>query len=147
MDKEKTLEAIQKARAAHESQMAKIEALIDGKEVDNPTAVAKTKCEFGKWLYDEDNKVQKVLGAQFYQTIETVHEQWHIEYMRIFEIFFKDKKKGFFSKIVGSDKVNDMEIDKAKLYYSELLKTTDDLLKILASSERRITALSDSKFR
>jgi len=147
MDKEKTLEAIQKARAAHESQMAKIEALIDGKEVDNPTAVSKTKCEFGKWLYDEDNKVQKVLGAQFYQTIETVHEQWHIEYMRIFEIFFKDKKKGFFSKIVGSSKVNDMEIDKAKLYYSELLKTTDDLLKILASSERRITALSDSKFR
>ena len=146
MDKEQTLEAIQKARAAHESQMAKIEALIEGKEVDNPTAVAKTKCEFGKWLYDDNNKVQKILGAQFYQTIEVVHARWHMEYVRIFDIFFKDKKKGFFAKITGSTKANDMQRDKAKLYYSELLQTTEDLLKILASSERRISALSDSKF-
>lgn len=146
MDKAYTLDAIQKARAAHESQMVKIDALVNGRDVDNPTAVAKTKCEFGKWLYDENNKVQKILGAQFYETIEKVHARWHMEYTRIFEIFFQDKKKGFFSKIIGSDKVSDMELDKAKLYYSELLKTTDELLKILASSERRIIALNDSKF-
>ncbi len=39
-----------------------------------------------------------------------------------------------------------MELDKAKLYYSELEVTTQELLKVLGSSERRISALPESKF-
>ncbi len=146
MNRDETLEAILKARLSHESQMAKIKSVIEGDEVKNPTAVAKTKCEFGKWLYDEDNKVQKILGAQFYNNIETLHSKWHIEYIRIFEIFFKNKKSGFFAKIMGTDKIDEMELDKAKLYHSELLETTGDLLRALDVSERRVSALGDSKF-
>lgn len=142
MDKAHTLEAIQKARVAHEAQMTKIEALINGKEVHNPTEVERTKCDFGKWLYNEDNRVKKILGAQFYETIDSLHAQWHMEYSRIFNLIFKEKKTSFF----GAKKTEQMDIDKIKLYYSELIKTTEALLKILASSERRINALNDSKF-
>jgi hypothetical protein len=146
MNKDETLEAIQKARLSHETQMAKIKSVINGDEVKDPTAVLKTECEFGKWLYDDNNHVQKILGSQFYNNIETLHSRWHTEYTKIFNIFFKNRKKSFFSKIMGTDKVDEMELDKAKLYYSELLETTNDLLKALDTSQRRIQALGDSKF-
>ena len=146
MDKNATLESIQKARHAHESQMEKIEALLKGEKVDNPTAVVKTECAFGKWLYSEDSNLKKVLGALFYSNIETMHAKWHSEYTRLFNIFFKNEKKGFFSKLTGSSKVDDMDMDKAELYYSELKITTRELLKALDKCERRIEALNNSKF-
>ncbi len=146
MDKEKTIEAIVNARKAHENQMKKIVALLNGKEVENPTAVSKTECDFGKWLYEGDNHLKEILGTLFYTNLETLHARWHVEYSRLFEIFFKPKKKGFFSKAFGSKKVAEMDMDKAKLYYSELEATTAELLKAIASSQRRIEALKESKF-
>jgi len=147
MDKYATLESIQKARVAHETQMKKIEALLNGEKVDNPTAVEKTECLFGKWLYAKDSNLKKVLGALFYSNIETIHARWHSEYIRLFNIFFAgEQKKSFFSKLLGTPKVNSMDIDKAQLYYSELKSTTKELLKVLDVCERRIQALNDSKF-
>ena len=147
MDKLKTLEAVKNARKSHESQMAKIEAVINGHTVDTPTVVSKSKCNFGLWLYDDENHIKEILGSQFYDKIEFLHAQWHTEYTKIFEIFFKEEKKGFFEKILGSKKkVEGMELDKAKLYHENLLITTKELLKVLVSSERRIEAMSESKF-
>ena len=147
MNKEKTLESIQNARKAHETQMSKIKSAIDGEVVENPTAVAKTKCAFGIWLYDDENHLRNILGSLFYDKLEQLHGKWHSEYIRIFEILFqKTQKKGFFSKIIGTSKVDEMELDKAKLYYSELQVTTQELLHALAASERRLTALNESKF-
>lgn len=146
MDKEKTLESIQNARKSHEAQMSKIKAAIDGEKVDDPTVVAKTKCAFGEWLYDDENHLRDILGSLFYDKMEVLHAKWHSEYFRIFEIFFKDEKKSFFSKILRSSKVSEMDLDKAKLYYSELEITTQELLKALGSSERRIYALPESRF-
>lgn len=146
MNKEETLESINKAIESHKNQMQKIEAMIDGAKVNNPTAVSKTECAFGKWLYNEDNRIQKILGSQFYNNVENLHSQWHLEYKRIFDIFQNTQKKGFFSKMIGSGSINSMEQDKARLYHSELLDTTENLLKALESSQRRISALSDTKF-
>ncbi|MBA3025637.1 MAG: hypothetical protein FP820_04420 [Sulfurimonas sp.] len=147
MNKSKSLDAIDNARKSHELQMAKIEALVQGREVENPTAVAKTQCEFGKWLYNQDNRVKEILGMQFYTEIETLHGKWHSEYLRVFEIFFKDKKPSFFSMLTGGSKIKVMDLDKAKFYHAELKVTTSELLKVLASSQRRITAMSESKFQ
>ena len=146
MTKEQTLEAIKNARNAHELQMVKIEKLIEGREVENLTAVAKTKCEFGQWLYSDNNHVKEILGEQFYTNIDDKHSKWHTEYLKIFNIFFKNQKKSFFSSLIGLHTVDSMEIDKAKLYYSELQVTTNDLLSALASSERRLAAMNESKF-
>lgn len=146
MDKEKTLEAIINARIGHENQMKKILALLKGKEVENPTAVSKTECDFGKWFYADD-RLKPILGTLFYTKIETLHARWHIEYTRLFEMFFKSKRKGFFSKAFSSNKVEGMELDKAKVYYSELKETTEELLKVMGASQRRIEALSEKKFQ
>jgi hypothetical protein len=147
MNKEQAIESISNAIEAHKAQMVKIEKLIGGFPVESPTSVSKTKCEFGKWLYGEDTGVQRILGDQFYEKLDKQHEQWHMEYQRIFNVFFKDNKKSFLSKIIGSRKPDSLEIDKVKLYYSELTQTTNLLLQSLASSQRRIIAMNEAKFR
>ena len=146
MDKNQTLEAMVAAKKSHETQMAKIEAAINGENVENPTAVAKTMCHFGKWLYAEENHIEEILGELFYEKLEKAHAQWHTEYVRVFNIFHKNKKSGFFAGLLGSNKVDDLEIDKAKLYYRELEVTTKELLHVLGSCERRISAMSEAKF-
>ncbi|MFK5937328.1 MAG: CZB domain-containing protein [Sulfurimonas sp.] len=147
MNKEDAILSIQKAIESHKAQMVKIEKLVYGQPVDNPTAVSKVKCDFGKWLYGEDNNVQKILGEQFYEKLDTLHEQWHKEYLRIYNIFFKDNKKGFLSKLLGSKKIDSLEFDKAKLYYAELGETTTSLLASLGSSLRRLEAMNAAKFK
>jgi len=146
MTKEQTIISIKKAREAHELQMDKIRAVISGKEVENPTATEKTKCEFGQWLYADANHVKEIIGQQFYENLDFQHEKWHTEYKRIFNIFFKEKNKGLFSKLLGAKNINPLELDKAKLYYTELQETTKNLLRALDSAERRTGALSESKF-
>jgi hypothetical protein len=147
MTKEQTIEAIKKAKEAHELQMQKIEAAMNGKEIENPTTVNKTACDFGKWLYDEDNHMKEIIGSQFYTMLDSEHEKWHSEYARIYNILFSSKsKKGLFSKLLGKNRIDPMELDKAKLYYAELQVTTEALLKALASSQRRVSALPESKY-
>ena len=146
MDKNETLEAIESARASHISQMEKIKALINGEKVDNPTAVAKTECQFGKWLYNKNYNLPVILGTLFYTNVEVQHGKWHGEYTRLFNIFFQDKKQGLFAKLLGAPKIDEMELDKAKLYYSELEVTTNELLKMLDTCERRVSAMGEAKF-
>jgi len=147
MTKEDALVAVKRAKEAHELQMEKIDAALNGKVIENPTAVEKTKCEFGKWLYDPKNHTQEIIGSQFYENLDVEHEQWHREYLRIFNILFKnEKKQGLFSKLLGKSAIDPLELDKAKLYYTELQETTNRLLKALASAERRISALQETKF-
>lgn len=146
MKKQAALEAIIKARESHELQMAKIEKLISGKSIDDPTSVSKTQCGFGKWLYNEENHMKEILGSQFYEDLDFHHSKWHTEYFRLYNIFFKEERKGLLSKFFGAPKVSDLEMDKAKLYYAELKVTTANLLKAIAASERRLQALNESKF-
>ncbi|NPA60246.1 MAG: hypothetical protein GXO30_07275 [Epsilonproteobacteria bacterium] len=147
MNKEKTIHSVQNTIKVHEAQMSKIIDAIEGKNVSETIAVDKKDCEFGKWLYGSDNQLRNVLGSFFYDQIETLHVRWHCEYAKIFDILFKKQKKGFFAKMMGSSQVDEMQLDKVKVYYSELKVTTQELLKILASSERRLSALPESKFQ
>jgi len=147
MKKEEAIESINKAIESHKAQMAKIERLVYAQTVEKPTAVSKAQCDFGKWLYGDENHVREILGDQFYEKLDILHERWHKEYFKIFKIFFPDTTKGFFSKLIGSTQVDTLELDKAKLYYIEIGETTHDLLNVLSSSQRRMSALSESKFK
>ena len=146
MTKQQTLDAIQTAKKYHEVQMEKINALVSGKSVVDPTAVSKRECELGKWIYDDEEHLRDILGAQFYENIERLHGKWHEQYYKIYEIFFIKPKQGLLSKLFKQDEISQLERDKAKLYYAELKQNTEELLKIITSSQRRVNALSESKF-
>jgi len=146
MNKQETIDAIERAREAHIEQMDKIKSLIEGKNVDNLTPVSKTKCQFGQWLYGDKEKMKNILGVQFYENLDTIHEAWHIQYAEIHAIFASEKREGFFSKIFATHKIDALDFEKAKVYYKDLEHTTKDLLRVLDASQRRVQALSPLKF-
>jgi len=146
MNKSQMLDALENTKQLHMNQMEKIEHLLNGDKVSNPTPVGKVECECGVWFYKHQDFMVKVLGAQLFERLDTLHEKWHYDYVRIYEIFFKKQKTGFFSKLTGGDKIDPLEFDKAKLYFSELNETTKSLLQVADVAVRRVTALNESKF-
>ena len=146
MDKQQTLEDVTKVKKYHEAQMSKIEKLLDGGEVESPTPTDKTQCVFGAWLYAPENHLEEIIGEMFYKELEVAHASWHVEYIKVYNIFFKDKKKGFFSGLMGGNKIDDLEIDKAKMYYHELKDYSKAMLDALATCERRMNAICETKF-
>ena len=147
MTKESVLDILQSAKNAHENAMKKVEHAIEGKEVKVPTPVLKTGCKYGQWLYPNEELLIKILGAQLFSRIDDAHEAWHRDYAKIHNIFFKEEKKGLFSKLLGGDKkIESMELDKAKFYYAELQNNTKKVLHETDIAIRRVTALENSKF-
>ena len=147
MTKDQMLDAIENAKTVHMQQMQKIESEIAGKKIDNPTALGKMDCACGVWFHANEAVMKEILGLQLFERLDEKHEQWHKDYASIYNIFFKkEEKKGLLSKIIGSSSSDSMKIDKAKLYYSDLKKDTQELLKVSDSALRRVAALNDSKF-
>ena len=140
------IKALEDAKKLHQLQMSKIEQLIEGKKIEHPTAVGKMDCECGSWFYSNKDKMVAILGLQLFERLDNTHEEWHREYSKIYNIFFKEEKKSFFSKLIGS-KVDPLELDKVKLYYSDLRKITESLLHTADSALRRVSALSSEKFK
>lgn len=147
MTKQAMLDAIEKAKKTHLEQMHKIEAVINGEHVENPTALSKKECECGVWFYAHENEMKEILGVQLFDRLDKHHEEWHHEYLNIYNLFFKeDKKTGLFSKILGRNKVDTLTLDKACAYFVELQKATQNLLKASESATRRVSALQETKF-
>jgi len=147
MTKNETIEMMKKVKEAHELQMQKIENAMNGEEIKNPPAVDKEACTFGKWLYNEENHIKEIIGSQFYAVLDLEHGKWHAEYSKIDAILFKGSgQKGLFSRFLGKKSIDPMQLDKIKLYYKELEEITQRLLKALASAQRRVSALNESKF-
>ena len=146
MNKQQMLDAMDHAKKNHMSQMTKIESVIAGKEIANPTALGKMDCDCGIWFYSNKNMMKEILGAQLFEKLDLLHEKWHRDYVNIYNIYFKEENKSFLSKLIGSCKIDEMTKDKAKLYYSELKQDTDEILKVTEIAKRRVYAISDSKF-
>ena len=67
--------------------------------------------------------------------------------MKIFQIYFGEANKSFFSKLFNlRKKVSEAEQDTARQYYENLKNISDELLKHIEKLERRISALSPSAF-
>ena len=147
MQKAIVLKELENAKKVHIEQMEKIELLLEGYFITEPTELAKTDCEFGRLFYGNKEDFLPLIGAQFFQKIDLLHEKWHDEYAHVYEIFYKVRKQGLFSKLRGTHKIKQIEYEKAKMYFTRLDKTTTQLLRMLDISIRRVSSLSDAKFK
>jgi len=145
MKKNDMLDALKGAKKTHQEQMLKVENLLNGKEVSHPTEVGKHACRCGLWFYPNKDDLINILGLQLFEKLDKYHELWHEEYAKIHAIFFKEKK-GLFSKMFGK-KPDSLELDKAKMYQKELITISEELYHIADVAIRRISALSESKFK
>ena len=146
MTKEEMLEAMENAKNVHLHQMQKVSDEIKGKKIENPTALGKMECECGIWFHNNEERMKEICGLQLFERLDTSHEKWHSDYASIYKLFYAEEKKGIFLKIKETLSSNQMKIDKAKVYYSELKRDTEELLSVAESATRRIGALSNSKF-
>jgi len=147
MTKKEILHAIEHAYEYHTQQMEKVSLLIEGKKVKNPTPRMKNECEFGKWLYGDASRFKRLLGIQFYNDMEIIHEFWHIQYEKIYTIYYGDEEERLLTKLFGNRRrLSKEEYEEVRKYYKELRRATDDLLEALTASTRRILALKEYIF-
>jgi hypothetical protein len=147
MKKKDVLKAIEHAQEYHLEQMEKVSLLVAGKKVKNPTPRIKDECEFGKWLYGDASHIKTLLGLQFYKNMELIHEYWHIQYEKIYDIYYSDEEEGILTKLLGHLRgLTPEERELVDEYYNALEQATDDLLDALNSSKRRIIALKEYVF-
>lgn len=147
MTKSDMLQAIESAREIHKKQMDKIQNIIKGNHIDDPTPLGKMECECGQWFYANKDLMTKILGHQLFERLDAIHETWHKDYSRVYAIYQEQQKKqnGFLGKIFNSN-YSALEYDKLKLYYKELSAVTDQLFTQTDVAIRRISALPESKF-
>ena len=146
MTKKKVLKAIEHAYEYHMQQMEKVKLLIEGKRVKNPTPKVKNACEFGVWLYGDASRIKKLLGIQFYNSMEIIHEYWHIQYEKIYDLYYNDEQRLFGKFLAYRKKLSDEERQEVEEAYAGLQRATEDLLEALIASKRRIIALKEHAF-
>jgi hypothetical protein len=147
MTKKQVIKAIDHAQEYHLQQMEKVSLLVNGKKVKNPTPLSKDACEFGYWLYGEGGRIKKLLGIQFYKSMDLIHEYWHMQYEKIYNIYYDVEDDGIFTKLLGyKRKLSPQEHQEVQELYASLQQATDDLLEALIASKRRIIALKDRVF-
>jgi hypothetical protein len=148
MKKKDVIEAIDHAYEYHVEQMEKVTLLVKGDKVKNMPPKEKDECEFGHWLYGSAKRIKRLLGIQFYSNMELIHEFWHIQYEKIYDVYYKDKKDRILTKLLGSRRrLSKEEFEEVQHYYKDIKRATKDLLGALDASKRRIIALKESVFK
>ena len=105
-----------------------------------------SNCSYAKWYLSQDEKmIKQRIGLQPMEKLAPIHKEWHATYKKIIDIFYP-KKKSFLKKIINIGPTP-QELDKAKSYMFDLHNITNELEDIITSIKRRVTALSESKFR
>ena len=143
MAKEDLIEKVAAARRAHTTNLQKAILLAEGIPLSGEQVpVSHKECALGKWLYGDEERIKKVLGQVQFSEIEALHRQWHEAYTRIYDIYYKESKKGIFGRLFGGKpKLSEQARQRAKVYCSELGEYTWSLTKQLDDIERRITKM------
>ncbi len=146
MDKAHTIQSIINITKDHNLKMRIIQDALKGQKIYETAPNEAKVCMFTIWLRDENKYLKEILGTLFFDNLKKFHTMWYSEYIKIYNIFFKEEEKGILSRLLHAPKASEMDIDKAKLYYLDLEKYSQELLRSLASSQRRLQALNESKF-
>lgn len=142
-EKRKCLETLQHIKTNHKKLLFAIELLVNGSDVESETVKNTSPCSFELW--SRHNEIIKHrIGVQLFEKLYVLHTQWHDTYCKITDIYFP-KEKGLLGRFLGR-KPNSLETDKAKSYLDDIQQTAEEFFKTLDICERRIQALSDSKF-
>ncbi|WP_201352131.1 CZB domain-containing protein [Hydrogenimonas urashimensis] len=131
MKKDEALKEIEKAITSHEEQLKTSRLMAYGMQVDKEgAALNERRCAFGRWLYDNMAWLKRFFGTATIEEIEKIHTLWHNENRKIYEIYSRKKEgRGLFGKLLGKKRFEEGDLDRAKAYYEELKKLTEELVK------------------
>ncbi|MFT7859759.1 MAG: CZB domain-containing protein [Sulfurimonas sp.] len=151
MKKEEVLEHLRAAKSAHIKWVQKAKLLINGVEVkEDSIPVDSTECKFGQWFYSDGQILNSLSNnpLECMQSIEKLHFDLHDQYLKIFNIYFSEEKKGgFFAKLFGFKRktISSTEHELAETYYHEMAEISKKLLDEINRLERRLIAIPEEK--
>lgn len=148
MNKENILQELRAAKVAHLKWVQRAKSLISGIPVEKEAIpLDYTDCVFGKWFYSDGQNIALMPGMSVMDSIGSKHTDLHEVYFKIFQIYFGESNKSFFSKLLNfKKKVSAAEEEMAQRYYSELEGISKELVDMIGRLERRINALGEEFF-
>ncbi|OHD89428.1 CZB domain-containing protein [Sulfuricurvum sp. RIFCSPLOWO2_12_FULL_43_24] len=147
-NKEKSIHNLHQARTTHIRWVNAIKLLVSGIET-SPDAIAlsPTDSQFGKWFYDEAMLFSLGTSRMVLEEIEELLLTLHDKYMKIYPIYYGQKKKTLISGLLGSkSKASEYEIELSLRYYEEIITLSDKLKHKLRILESQLMSLGEEKF-
>lgn len=147
-NKEKSIHNLHQARTAHIRWVNAIKLLISGIEVSaDSIAISPTDSSFGQWFYDEAMLFSLGTSRMVLEEIEMILLALHDKYMKIYPIYFGNKKKGLLGGLLGGKtKASEHEIELSQHFYEEIITLSDKLKHKLRIFESQLVSLNDEKF-
>jgi hypothetical protein len=149
MDREEILESIKAARRAHQKWVQEAYKLVTSHKIsEGELPVKYTECTFGKWLHSDGALLVRLDSKEALEEINIKHQMLHIEYKKIYEIFFhEEEEQSFLGKLLHlKPSISEEENAVALHYYKILEAISDNLLELMESLEKRIAALPRNVF-
>jgi len=151
MTKEEIIEKLQKAKFADLQWIDKAKNLIAGTKNDLGVLPVEThESEFGKWFYNEGQKLKKLSNnpLECMKNIEILHQQLHDRYYEIYYIYFSEEKKvSFFSKLMGAKRQNLTQEEEKHVteLLSNMQRDSKEFITEVERLERRLEAVAQEK--
>lgn len=147
-NKEKSIHNLHQARTAHIRWVNAIKLLISGIDVSaDSIAISPTDSPFGQWFYDEAMLFSLGTSRMVLEEMEMILLALHDKYMKIYPIYFGNKKKGLLGGLIGSKtKASEHEIELSQHFYEEIITLSDKLKHKLRIFESQLVSLNDDKF-
>ncbi len=151
MTKEEIIEKLQKAKNSDLQWIDRAKNLIAGTKNDEGVVpVEANESEFGKWFYNEGQKLKKLSNnpLECMKNIEILHQQLHDRYFEIYHIYFSDAKKaGFFSKLMGAKRqtLSEEEKQHVKELLNNMQRHAKEFVDEVERLERRLEAVAQEK--
>ena len=129
---------------SHKRWVGHASAMIEGIPIEkDQVPINYTDCNFGNWYYDEG---QNLSSLDEFKEIEDSHTELHNIYMEIFKILFEQKKRSFFSKLIGkSTKISDEDKQLARAKFRTLEEVSRQILKSLGALELKLKQMGAEK--
>ncbi|MDD5158729.1 MAG: hypothetical protein PHI47_09160 [Sulfuricurvum sp.] len=147
-NKEKSIHNLHQARTAHIRWVNTIKLLVSGIDVPSDSIqLSSTDSLFGKWFYDEAMLFSLGTSRMVIEEIEELLLTLHDKYMKIYPIYFGQKKKNILGGLLGSkSKASEHEIELSVRYYEEIITLSDKLKHKLRILESQLLSLGEDKF-
>ena len=148
MKKDNILTELRSAKVAHLKWVQRAKALISNEDISKESIpLDYTECLFGKWFYSDAQELALRPGMDCISQIGIKHTELHEIYFKIFQIYFGEANKSFFSKLLKlKKKVLPAEQNIALEHYEQLEAVSKELLAQIEKLERRVNALEESFF-
>lgn len=148
MEKQSIVEELKNTKITHLKWLQRAHSLISSLAVEHELIPLEySKCVFAQWLSTSGAELATMPGMSVIDPIGEKHKQLHDTYSNIFEIYFGESGKGFFSKLLNTKKkISPEEQTRAEDYYAQLEEISHEFQDLVGKLERRVSALGEDFF-